>query len=82
MKQFWFQILATTFSPKALTRRCSVQRLFLKISPNSQETTWIGVSILIKLQASPFYRTPPVAAYFSLKSLGFINCFAVNCFDG
>ena len=27
-----------------------------------------------------FYRTPPVAASFSLKSLGFINGFAINYF--
>ena len=29
-----------------------------------------------------FYRTPPVVAVsFRLKSLGFINCFAINCFN-
>ena len=27
-----------------------------------------------------FCRIPPVATSFSLKSLGFINCFAFNCF--
>ena len=33
-------------------RRCSVQKVFLEISQNSQENTCVRVSFLIKLQAS------------------------------
>ena len=32
-------------------RRCSVKKVYLKISPNSQESTGVKVSLLIKLQA-------------------------------
>ena len=37
---------------EAVTSRCSLNRVFLKISHNSQENTCVGVSFLIKLQAS------------------------------
>ena len=33
-------------------RRCSVKKLFLKISQNSPENTFAGVFFLVKLQAS------------------------------
>ena len=32
--------------------KCSVKKVFLKMSQNSQENTFVGVSFLIKLQAS------------------------------
>ena len=35
----------------AVAQMCSVKKLFLKISQNSRESTCIGVSFLIKLQA-------------------------------
>ena len=34
----------------AAIRKCFVKKMFLKISPNSQENTCIGVSLLIKLR--------------------------------
>ena len=45
-------------------RRRSAKKLLLKILQNSQENICVGVSFLIKLQASEhfLYRTPPVAA--------------------
>ena len=36
---------------EAVTRRCSVKKVFLKISQNSQENTCARVSFLMKLQA-------------------------------
>ena len=39
---------------KAVVRRCSVKKLFLEISQNSQENTCARVSFLIKLQACVF----------------------------
>ena len=36
---------------EAVVQRCSVKKLFLEISQNSQENTWAGVSFLIRLQA-------------------------------
>ena len=36
---------------EAVARRCSVKKLFLEISQNSQENTCTRVSFLIKLQA-------------------------------
>ena len=38
------------FSPEALVRRCSVKKMFLEISHNSQENTRAGVTFLLKLQ--------------------------------
>ena len=37
---------------EAVARRCSVKKVFLDISQNSQENTCVKVSFLIKLQAS------------------------------
>ena len=36
---------------EAVARRCSLNRVFLNISHNSQENTCVGVSFLMKLQA-------------------------------
>ena len=52
---FTFTILAEAFP-----LRCSVKKMFLEISQNSQVNTCARVSFLIKLQA--IYRTPLVAA--------------------
>ena len=41
----------TFFTEEAVVRKCSVKKVFLKISQNSQENTGAGVSISIKLQA-------------------------------
>ena len=38
---------------EAVTWRCSLKKVFLKISLNSQERTSVAVSFLIKLQAAP-----------------------------
>ena len=38
---------------KAVTQTCSVKKVFLEISQNSQENTCARVSFLIKLQAAP-----------------------------
>ena len=37
---------------EAVSRRCSIKKVFLEISQNSQENTCARVSFLIKLQAS------------------------------
>ena len=37
---------------EAVTRRCSVKKVFLNISQNSQESICVRVSFLIKLRAS------------------------------
>ena len=36
---------------EAVVLRCSIKKVFLEISQNSQESTWARVSFLIKLQA-------------------------------
>ena len=38
-------------SIEAVTRRCSVKKVFLEISQNSQDNTYVRASFLIKLQA-------------------------------
>ena len=35
---------------KAVAQRCPVKRVFLEISPNSQENIYVRVTFLIKLQ--------------------------------
>ena len=52
---------------EAVVRRCSVKKVFLKISDNSQENTRARVSFLIKLQASGL-----------LKKRLWHRCFPVN----
>ena len=52
---------------EAVARRCSVKKVFLEISQNSQENTCARVSFLIKLQASGL-----------LKKRFWHRCFPVN----
>ena len=49
--------------PEAVTRRCSLQKLFLKTSQNSREITCVGVSVSIKLQAHNFKFSPHHAVW-------------------
>ena len=59
---YWYQtkmkmrliIVSTSFyfTSEAVVRRCSVKKVFLEISQNSQENTCARVSFLVKLQAS------------------------------
>ena len=44
LKYIWYVL-------EAVTQRCSVKKVFLEISQNSQENTFARVSFLIKLQA-------------------------------
>ena len=39
------------YSTEAVARRCFGEKLFLKVLQNSLESTCVGVSLLIKLQA-------------------------------
>ena len=41
-------ILCITLNLEAVARRCSVKKVFLKILQNSQESTWVRASLLIK----------------------------------
>ena len=41
---------------EAVAQTCSVKKVFLEISQNSQENTCVGVSFLIKLHASNFIK--------------------------
>ena len=43
--------LKTVRVAEAIVRKCSVKKVFLKISQNSQENTCARLSFLIKLQA-------------------------------
>ena len=45
------QLIDLTWKTEAVFRRCSVKKLFLKISQNSQKNTCARASFLIKLQA-------------------------------
>ena len=45
---------------EAVAKTCSVKKVFLEISQNSQENTCARVSFLIKLQAEAWHRCFPV----------------------
>ena len=51
---------------EAVVRRCSVKKVFLEISQNSQENACFRDSFLIKLQAN-FIKKEPLAQVFSCK---------------
>ena len=52
---------------EAVAQRCSVKKMFLEISQNSQESTFAGVSFLIKLQACNFIKNETLAQVFSCE---------------
>ena len=47
---FFYRHQSASILTEALVRRCSVNKVFLEISQNSQENTSARVSFLIKLQ--------------------------------
>ena len=59
-------------TPEAVARRCSVKKVFLEISQNSQENTCAIVSFLIKLQVSGLRSVT------LLKKRLWQKCFPVN----
>ena len=53
---------------EAVTRGCSVKKVFLKVSQNSQKNTCARVSFLIKLQTSGnFIKKEALAQVFSYE---------------
>ena len=66
---FWVEIVKNIFlllTSEAVARRCSVKKVLLEISQNSQENTCARVSFLIKLQAScNFIKKETLAQVFS-----------------
>ena len=63
------RILINELNKEAVGHTCSVKKVFLEISQNSQENTCVRVSFLIKLQA------PPATL---LKKRLWHRCFPVN----
>ena len=57
----------TGFFPEAVTQRCSLKKVLLKISQNSQENTFVRVSFLLKSQAPAcdFMKKEALAQVFS-----------------
>ena len=53
-RSIWFEELNALIVKKAVAQTCSVKKVFLEISQNSQENTCARASFLIKLQA-PFF---------------------------
>ena len=52
---------------EALVQRCSVKKMFLEISQNSQENTCARVSFLIKLQTCNCIKKETLAQVFSCE---------------
>ena len=49
------KLILPLWDPEAVVWRCSVEKLFLEISQNSQENTCDRASFLVKLHASDFF---------------------------
>ena len=64
-----FILQAITEGAEAVVRRCSVKKVFLEISQNSQENTCARASILINLQAQAcnFIKIEALAQVFSCE---------------
>ena len=45
-------LIIININTEVVVQRCSVKKVFLEITQNSQENTWARISFLIKLQAS------------------------------
>ena len=52
---------------EVVVQKCSVKKVFLKISQNSQENTCVRVFFLIKLQACNFIAKETLAQLFSCE---------------
>ena len=74
---------------KSSHQRCSVKKLFVKISQNSQENTCARVSFLIKLQAWGIFFTEFISAidfnknnlaghFFDSQSIGYFKSAATH----
>ena len=59
---------------EAVVQRCSVKKMLLEISQNSQENNCARVSFLIKLQASGFFWIP----FFLIVEVSLIK-YTLNC---
>ena len=78
---YWYQtktkmrlIMVNTsfvFSSEAVVRKCSVKKVFLEISQNSQKITCATVSFLVKLQAWGLQ-------FYLLKKKPWHRCFSMN----
>ena len=53
---------------EAVVQRCSVKKLLLEISQNSQENTCARVSFLIKLQAASVFQSINIITYNSSRN--------------
>ena len=71
--------LVTLNVSEAVAQMCSVKKMFLEISPNSQENTCARASFLIKFQASAsiFIKKEALAQVFSRE---FCKTFKSNFF--
>ena len=67
----WESAVRTRYlTTEAVVRRCSVKKVFLKISQNSKENTGARVSFLIKLQTSGlqlYHKKKTLALVFSCE---------------
>ena len=67
--KIWYQISRENLNPEAVAQRCSVKKVFLEITQNSQENTCARVSFVIKLQAETcnFIKKETLAQVFSCE---------------
>ena len=79
IEKAFFLINSKSLKSEAVARRCSVKKVFLKISRNSPENTCPRASFLIKLQASAcnFIKRETLTATL-LKERLWHRCFPVN----
>ena len=58
---------------EAVVQRCSLEEVFLKILQNSQKSTCVGVSFLIKFQALAVIKKRLQYRYFPLGTVYFVH---------
>ena len=63
----WFFVLFYLSCSEAVVQRCSVRKVFLEISPNSQENTCARVSFSIKLRPATLLKKETLAQVFSCE---------------
>ena len=63
----FFSIIHRKVNVEAVSVRCSIKKVFLKISQDSLENTRVGVSFLIRLQACNFIKKETATQVFSCK---------------
>ena len=74
--------LTVSENPEAVVQRCSVKKVFLEISQNSQENTCARVTFLIKLQTGNVIKKETLTQVFSVDFVKFLRTYFLQNTSG